>query len=498
MKYNRSAGVLMHISSLPSPYGIGTLGKEAYRFIDFLDKSRLNIWQILPLHPIGIGNSPYSSYSSFAGNTLFIDFDILKEDGLLKESDYKCFDWGDNEEKVDFETVRANKHKVLKTAYESFKRRDLHNLLDFERQNDWLNDYALFMALKECVNKDAPWWEWEDCYKLRDQSALDKFADDNADIINYYKFTQYIFFKQWADVKSYANSKGISIIGDLAIYVVRDSVDVWVNPGDFVLDDNLVPIKVAGCPPDSFSKDGQLWGNVLYRWDKMKKEGYPFWVRRLGAASKMYNIIRIDHFRGFESFYAIDFKETTARNGKWIKGPGIDVFNAAKKKLGEIKIIAEDLGFMTKEVKALLKESGYPGMQLLEFAFDTNDKDSLLPYTYTQNSVVYLGTHDNDTVLGWLKNAKYKDSKLCKRYLRLQKKEGYNWGMIRGAYMCASDLAIIQMQDYLGLGSSARMNTPGTVGDNWVWRMKKGAADITLAKKIKKLVKLYDRSKTNI
>lgn len=488
----RSSGILMHISSLPSPYGIGTLGKEAYEFVDFLNKAGQTKWQILPICPTSFGDSPYQSFSTFAGNPYFIDLDILRKQGYLKKKDYENINWGDSSKAVDYGRIYNNRFNVLKKAFKNWHKDHKKDLEAYYNENPWLKEYSLFMALKD-FHGGKSWREWKKSYKMAKPDALKEFEDAHKAQINFWGFVQLKFYEQWYDLKSYANKKGIKIIGDIPIYVSRDSADVWANPDQFLLDENLDPINVAGCPPDAFSATGQLWGNPLFRWDKMKKEGYSWWVDRLRAAGEVYDIVRIDHFRAFESYYSIPFGDKTAENGKWIKGPGMDFIGAIQKKLKGIDIIAEDLGYLTEEVYKLMKNSGYPGMKVLEFAFDPREKSNYLPHTYGFKSVVYIGTHDNDTAIGWLNTIGKQDRKYCIDYLRLTKREGYHWGLIKGALSSVSDVAIIQMQDYLGLGSKARMNIPSTVGGNWCWRIKKGAASDKLAKKIYNITKLYSR-----
>lgn len=488
----RSSGILLHISSLPSPYGIGTLGKEAYEFVDFLYKAGQSYWQMLPVCPTSFGDSPYQSFSTFAGNPYFIDLDFLHKEGLLKKKDYETLDWGSKKSSVDYAKLYQNRFVVLRKAYKAWIKNQAETLKEFYNQHHWLEDYSLFMALKDHY-KGAPWWEWEDVYRLRNEAALAAFLQTHQEEVRFWGFVQYMFFDQWNQLKAYANQKGIRIIGDLPIYVARDSADVWANPEDFWLDEDLNPVRVAGCPPDSFSATGQLWGNPIYRWEEMKKGDYAWWAERLRAAIRLYDTVRIDHFRGFDSYYAIPYGDKTAENGEWMEGPGIEFFRSMEKQLGKMNVIAENLGYLTDSVCQLLEDSGYPGMKILEFAFDTRDESNYLPHTYTFNNVVYIGTHDNDTAVGWLDSARPEDVKYGKQYLRLRKREGFHWGLIKGAWACVCDLAVAQMQDFLGLGNQARMNTPSTTGDNWKWRMKAGAANDKLAKKIYRITKLYSR-----
>ena len=491
----RSSGVLMHISSLPSPYGIGTMGKEARKFVDFLDKSGQKYWQILPICPTSYGDSPYQSFSSFAGNPYFIDLEILCREKLLKKAECESFPWGSNPHYVDYGVMYNSRYALLKKAYVRFMKKQPEDFASFcEKEAEWLEDYALFMALKDAHGGIA-WFEWEKELKTREQKALSEAKETYADDILFYKMLQYLFFKQWTELKAYANEKGIQIIGDVPIYVAGDSADVWANPGQFYLDENLDPIDVSGCPPDAFSADGQLWGNPLFRWDAMKKDGYTWWTKRIKAMSELYDVVRIDHFRGFDSYYAIPAKDKTARNGEWREGPGMDLFNALEKKLGRLNIIVEDLGYLTPSVKQLLKDTGFPGMKLIQFAFDSREESDYLPHTYQKNCVVYTGTHDNDTIMGWFKTAPKESVKYAKEYLRLNKEEGYNWGTMKAVWGCVGDMAIVPMQDILGIGSEGRMNTPSTLGMNWKWRAVDGQITSALAKKVCKNMEIYCRKR---
>lgn len=491
----RTSGILMHISSLPSPYGIGTMGKEARKFVDFLDKAGQTYWQILPICPTSYGDSPYQSFSSFAGNPYFIDLDYLCKDKLLTKKECLSYEWGENPEFVEYGTLYENRFPLLKKAYQRFKKALPDDFADFcEKNSDWLDDYALFMALKD-ANGGVAWFEWEKDLKLRKPSEIEKAKEEFADDVEFWKMLQYLFFKQWTELKAYANEKGIQIIGDVPIYVAGDSADVWANPGQFYLDENLDPIDVSGCPPDAFSDDGQLWGNPLFRWDAMKKDGYTWWTKRIKAMSELYDVVRIDHFRGFDSYYAIPAKDKTARNGEWREGPGMDLFNTLEKKLGRLNIIVEDLGYLTPSVKQLLKDTGFPGMKLIQFAFDSREESDYLPHTYQKNCVVYTGTHDNDTIMGWFKTAPKESVKYAKEYLRLNKEEGYNWGTMKAVWGCVGDMAIVPMQDILGIGSEGRMNTPSTLGMNWKWRAIDGQITSALAKKVCKNMEIYCRKR---
>lgn len=489
----RTSGVLMPISSLPSPYGIGTMGKSARKFVDFLVKGGQTYWQILPICPTSYGDSPYQSFSSFAGNPYFIDLDILCKENLLKEKECESFDWGTSEEYIDYGTMYVSRYALLHKAYARFVKNMPEDFSSFcEAEKDWLEDYTLFMALKD-ANDGKAWAEWDEKLRVRDAAALDEARKKYAEDIEFYKMLQYLFFKQWRELKAYANENGIEIIGDVPIYVAGDSADVWANPKQFYLDEDLNPIEVAGCPPDGFSADGQLWGNPLFRWDEMKKDNYAWWTKRIKAMSELYDIIRIDHFRGFDSYYAIPAKDKTAKNGKWKQGPGMDLFNQLEKKLGKLPIIVEDLGFLTDSVRKLLKDSGFPGMKVIQFAFDSREGSDYLPHTYTSHCVVYTGTHDNDTVMGWMKTAPKASVKFAIEYLNLTEEEGYNWGMMRAAWSSVADMAIVPMQDLIGLGSEARINIPSTLGENWKWRALEGQITKDLAKKLYKYMQMYGR-----
>lgn len=488
----RASGILMPIFSLPSPYGIGTFGKSAYEFVDFLRKGGQSYWQILPLNPTNYGDSPYQSFSSFAGNPYFIDLQLLIEDGLLAEKEADAVDFGTDETAVDYGKLYKNRLPLLKKAFSRFTPDT--GFKKFCQDNAyWLEDYALFMALKNAHN-DVSWEEWEQDIRLREPQAIQNAQTEYAETMEFYRFIQYIFSVQWLKLKQYANKNGIKIIGDIPIYVAYDSADVWASPSQFFLDKNLKPIKVAGCPPDAFSEDGQLWGNPLYRWDVMKKDGYGWWKRRLGFALKLYDVIRIDHFRGFESYYAIPYGETTAKNGSWVKGPNTALFKALNAEFGEMPIIAEDLGFLTPAVLKMLKQSGYPGMKVLQFAFDTREDSDYLPHNYINNCVVYTGTHDNDTVIGWTKTADSTDVETARKYMHVDEAEGFNWAMMRTALSSVADTCILMMPDLMGLGSDARINTPSTIGGNWMWRIRNGCINDWLAGILYENTKLYGRA----
>ncbi|MBQ6878115.1 MAG: 4-alpha-glucanotransferase [Oscillospiraceae bacterium] len=488
----RESGILMHISSLPGPYGIGTMGKNAYKFVDFLKNAGQKVWQILPLSPTGFGNSPYQSCSAFAGNHYLIDPESLIEKGLLEKQEAESFFWGNDDKKVDYGALYENRGKMLRLAYSRFEKNEEYE--EFVRKNDyWLSEYSLFAAIKESFG-GKPWTEWPRELRLRDKKALEEKAAELKDEISFIYFLQFEFFSQWEKLRSYANENGIKIIGDIPIYVPLDSADVWAEPEQFLLDEDCKPLRVAGCPPDSFSADGQLWGNPIYNWEKMKESGFAWWKRRLGAAKYMYDIVRFDHFRGFESYWSIPAEDDTAMNGRWEKGPGMDFINAIKTALPEIDFIAEDLGFVTPEVRKLQEDSGYPGMKVMQFAFDSREEGNYLPHTYPENSVVYSGTHDNPTLEQWLLDVAKEDLAEGKAYLGLTEEEGFAEGLIRGSMASNSRLCVIQMQDYLGLGEEARMNTPGILSDkNWSWRAEPGFDSEELGKHILELTKRFGR-----
>ena len=489
----RSSGILMHISSLPGPYGIGTMGKHAFEFVDFLEAAGQCVWQVLPLTPTSFGDSPYQSCSAFACNHYLIDPDLLVKEKLLNKAELTGICWCESDVKVNFGILYHNRLKVLRLAYARF--RDDAALEEFcEKNSDWLPDFALFMALKDRFG-GKPWYQWDRKLKFREKTAIRKAETELKEEIRFYSFVQFLFYKQWNALREYAHSKGIRIIGDVPIYVPYDSVEVWKDPRLFQLDESLNPVAVAGCPPDAFSEDGQLWGNPLYRWDVMEKSGFSWWIRRLAAAGALYDVVRMDHFRGLEAYWSIPYGDETAKGGKWIKGPGMKFVRAVKKQLPGLDMIAEDLGFLTQEVLDLRDASGYPGMKVLEFAFDSREPSDYLPHTYINNTVCYTGTHDNMTMRQWFETASPDAVAYATEYMGLTKKEGLVWGVIRTAYASVSDLCVIPMQDLLDLGAEARMNFPGTLSDsNWTWRAKNGIMSKNLAKKILAMTKLYGRN----
>ena len=500
----RESGILMPVSSLPGPYGIGCFGKEAFKFVDFLAQAGQKIWQILPLSPTGYGDSPYQSCSAFAGNPYFIDLDALKEEGLLTAAQLKAEKWGTDPKEVDYGTLYVSRFKVLRTAYAAWRKQcaGLHgcsyyfpdDYYAFTLANEeWLDDYALYMALK-VANGMKNWVEWDKPYRLRDKKALADFAAENEEEIGFWKFVQYKFAAQWQAVKAYANKKDVQILGDIPIYVSADSVDAWVGGELFELDAQGGFARVAGCPPDYFSADGQLWGNPLYNWPYHKQTGYAWWIRRVRHALGIYDLLRIDHFRGFDTYWAIPAGESTARNGRWENGPGMDLFRTLHNALGELPIVAEDLGEMFDSVRQLLAESGFPGMKVLQFAFTGEDSVDL-PHNYPRNCVAYPGTHDNNTLSGWFgEELTPAQRKQVEEYFVLTKQEGIVRGMLRGVQASTAALAIIPMADWLEEPSASRMNTPGVAQGNWQWRVDEKKLTPALAREIKAMTVRYFRA----
>ena len=488
----RAAGILLPVSSLPSPYGIGSFSQSAKDFVDLLQRAGQTYWQILPICPTSYGDSPYQSFSTFAGNPYFIDFELLVGQGFLQKKDYENISWGSDETQVDYGLLYEQRHKLFSIIQKNFEKNTPADFESFCKENAfWLDNYSLFMAIKDAHN-GVSFLEWEKEIINREEQSLKKWTEKCSDRINYYKILQYLFFAQWNNLKKYANDNGIKIIGDIPIYVAADSADVWSNPEQFMLDENHVPIEVAGCPPDGFSADGQLWGNPVYNWDYMKKDNYSWWKKRLEMSLKNYDVLRIDHFRGFDSYYCIPFGDTTAKNGVWKKGPGTALFEEIKKCYGELPIIAEDLGFLTDSVRQMLKDVGYPGMKVLQFAFDSRENSDYLPHSYSKNSVVYTGTHDNDTVIGWTSSAPAEDYSNAKKYLRTNDKN-FPTEMMLAAIESVSNTCILCMQDLIGLDGSARMNTPSTVGNNWKWRATQNQITENISEFLSYYTKLYNR-----
>ena len=489
----RSSGILLHISSLPSPYGIGTLGREARAFADFLKKAGQSYWQVLPVGQTGYGNSPYQPFSTFAGNPYFIDLDTLIEDGLLTQADLDGASWGEDPRTVNYGCVYERRFEILWRAFARAEERGLSEAEAFFAENaGWLDDYALFMAVKAHFSMRS-WLEWDDDIRLRQPEAMARYRSLLSGQIRFYAYLQYLFFKQWKAFRAYVNRLGIALIGDLPIYVSPDSSDVWANPACFLLDENALFTAVAGVPPDYFSATGQLWGNPLYNWDYHKKTGYAWWLERVAASAELFDTLRIDHFRGFESYWSVPRGEETAERGAWEKGPGMELVGAIKARFPELSIIAEDLGIVTDGVRELLSASGFPGMKVLQFAFGSGEGNEHLPHTYTRNCVCYTGTHDNDTLAGWLAAVGGSELSFATEYLGLNEREGYAWGVIRGGLSSAADLFIAPMQDYLGLGADCRMNRPSTLCGNWAWRLTAGEASDALAERLRRAAAIYGR-----
>ena len=492
----RSSGVLMHITSLPGEFGIGTFGKSAYDFVDFLEETKQTYWQILPLTTTSYGDSPYQSFSAVAGNLNLIDFSLLKEEGLLEESDYSNVNFGDNPEKVDYALLFEARRPILEKAVANTSKNSevLAEIEKFEAENSsWLADYAEYMAIKESFGYQS-FIHWDEDIKKGEKAAREKYRTELQDSIRYYTVTQYFFFKQWLALKEYANGKGVKIIGDMPIYVSADSVEMWTMPELFKVDDNNEPLYVAGCPADDFSPTGQLWGNPIYDWEKHKEQGFSWWIYRVQESFKIYDVLRIDHFKGFSDFWQIDKDAENAVNGTWEAGPGIELFQKIKEQLGDLPIIAENLGFIDEKAEKLLDDSGYPGMKILQFAFPGDDNLDR-PHHYTQNSVAYTGTHDNDVVNGWYEKLSESEQELVSEYLNRRNDETITEAMIRGIYSSVSDYAIVTMQDLLDKDATSRMNVPSTVGGNWEWRML--AEDLTEERKefLKNITVRYSRER---
>ena len=510
----RSSGILLPVSALPSPYGIGTLGKAAFTFVDFLEKAGQRYWQMLPLGPTGFGDSPYQCVSSFAGNPYFIDLDLLVRDELLTHREAVSLSFGSDPKEVNYGALYFAREQLLRKAFsrssfamsksdsgeasaptcEAAPAEEDEDACGFvERNTFWLEDYALFMALKGHFGMRS-WQNWEDdAIRHRAPEALAKYRELLREDILYHSFVQFVFYKQWNALKKYAAEKGISFIGDLPIYVPLDSAEVWVDPQYFQLDERLVPTAVSGVPPDCFTAEGQLWGSPLYKWDVLKEDGYSWWRHRLAAAVRLFDVIRIDHFRGFEDYWSIPYGSQTAEHGEWMQGPGMDFIHVIKKTFPDTEFIAEDLGCLTENVRNLVTDSGFPGMKVMQFAFEGAGCSDYLPHNFHHNNVVYTGTHDNNTAWGWLLEADSEELRRARDYLGLSRKEGWDKGFIRGGMSSVADLFIAQMQDYLELSGWARMNRPGTIGNNWKWRLEPAQLTEELAHMISKITKRYER-----
>ncbi len=499
---NRSAGILLSVTSLPGRYGIGCFSKSAYDFVDWLREAGQTCWQILPLGPTSYGDSPYQSFSTFAGNPYFISLEELTEEGVLTKKECQSADFGKRADDIDYEKIYKNRYPLLHKAYERSRISEDPDYVCFAEENRWwLADYALFMAVKERFG-GAPWTEWAEDIRLRRDYAMDYYRRELYFDIEFQQYLQYKFFSQWKKLKAYANEKGIQIIGDIPIYVAMDSADAWAHPELFQLDERNMPAAVAGCPPDGFSATGQLWGNPLYRWEYHKSTGYDWWMSRMWFCFQMYDVVRIDHFRGFDEYYSIPYGEETAVNGHWEKGPGIDLFRCMEQRLGKHQVIAEDLGYVTDSVRKMVQESGFPGMKVLEFAFDSRDSGSAsdyLPHNYAENSAAYTGTHDNETIAGWFRSITDEERQMARDYLCDQHtpaEELYK-SFIALVMRSRSDLCIIPMQDYLGLDNQSRMNQPSTLGKNWKWRLVKGDLSDELKEEILAITRRYGRMNQN-
>lgn len=492
--FERGAGILMPISSMPSPYGIGTMGRDAYAFVDFLRECNHKYWQVLPLGPTSFGDSPYQGFSTFAGNPYFIDLETLIEEGLLKKEFVERFDWGNDAASVAYDKVYRSRYVVLREAYKNSEHQTASEYITFLKENvDWIEDYALFMAVKQYY-KDADWSLWDDGLRFRKPDALQKYTKLLSDDIDFYKFLQFKFFEQWNKLKKYANDKGIEIIGDIPIYVAYDSADVWVNTKEFVLDKNLTPIKVAGVPPDAFTDLGQKWGNPLYDWEKMEQNGFLWWKKRMAAAAQMYDIIRIDHFLGVVKYYTIPADNPDAKEGEYLKGPGRKLTDVINQAIGDKKLIAEDLGVDIPEATKLLNDNGYPGMKVLEFAFGGDRKNVHLPYNYTTtNCVVYGGTHDNETLMGFFNERNDWELGYAYDYLDTRDKRKMVDQVFRLAYGSIANVVIFQTQDILKLDNKARMNLPSSLGNNWQWRLLKGQLGAQQKQDLRYLASVFGR-----
>lgn len=496
MEIPRCSGILLHPTSLPGPYGVGSFNQAAYDWVDLLEETRQTLWQVLPLGPTGYGDSPYQSFSTFAGNPYLISLEDLVKDGLLE-------DWVLNtapdfpQDRVDFGWIYNWKPKVLKEAADNFdKRATSAQQADFagfcQDNAEWLDDYALFMAIKD-AHDGAPWNTWEMPLRGRDAKAIQKATKEHAGVIHYHKFMQWAFYRQWEALKGYANEKGVQIVGDIPIYVAMDSADVWSDPQVFFLDDEYQPTVVAGVPPDYFSETGQLWGNPIYRWERMAGNGYKWWLRRIRAALRVYDIVRVDHFRGFAGYWEIPADEETAINGEWRKGPGAHFFEVVKAELGDLPIIAEDLGEITPDVIELRNQFNLPGMKIMQFSFSTDATDKFLPHNYKPNFVVYSGTHDNDTAWGWYQTSSTEHERdHFRRYFRTDGHE-VSWTLIEGAFRSVAVMAVVPLQDVLSLGTEARMNLPGTAAGNWSWRFQPWQLDRAAIDRLKEVTLLYGR-----
>lgn len=483
-----SCGILLHLTSLPSSYGIGTLGQAAYDFVDFLQDAGQSCWQILPIGPTGYGDSPYQSFSTFAGNPYLIDLDFLIQDGLLTQVEVDEITWGARADQVDFALLYRQRLPILRKAYERFRVAPAADFGAFcDTESDWLEDYALFMALKGHFGGGA-WTEWPSEFQRREPEALAWARGALAEEIDFHQFLQYQFYRQWHRFRAYARQKGVTLMGDIPIYVPLDSADFWCRPKQFQVDPHGHPTCVAGCPPDGFSAEGQYWGNPIYDWDAMEQDGFAWWMRRIAAAGRLFDVIRIDHFRGIESYWSIPAGSDSAKNGRWVKGPGKALIDAIRSHFPDLAFVAEDLGFLTEDVLELVQESGFPGMKVLEFAFDPGEESAYLPHRYPRNCVCYTGTHDNATLPQWCQESDGAVTDYARDYLHLSRQDDLARNLLRRGLASKADLFIAQMQDYLGLGGDARMNEPGTLKPkNWRWRVTSEQLTPTLAHTLRTL-----------
>lgn len=490
----RTSGILLPIFSLWSPYGIGSFSESAYEFVDWLARAGQSYWQILPLGPTSYGDSPYQSFSTFAGNPYFIDLDQLIQAGLLTKDECMS-DWGEQPDRIDYGRIYEHRFPVLRKAYERSGCRGDGAFLQFcDEQREWLADYSLFMAVKDYFG-GVSWNEWDEDIRRYNPQSVARYREKFADEIGFYQYLQYLFWNQWTALKQYANNKGIKIIGDIPIYVAFDSADTWANPRMFQFNEWNEPVAVAGCPPDGFSATGQLWGNPLYHWENHEKTGFAWWIRRMAHCFKLYDVVRVDHFRGFDAYYSIPYGSADACHGTWNQGVGLRFFQCLQEKLGDVPVIAEDLGYVTDSVRKLVDDTGYPGMKVLEFAFDSREESDYLPHNYCRNNVVYTGTHDNQTIVGWYQELTPEDRKMAMDYLNLYGREEHQLHLefVRAALASVADTAVIPIQDYLGLGAEARINTPSTLGGNWTFRLKEGQLTDEQAQKIYEMNRIYGR-----
>lgn len=490
----RECGMLLPVASLPSKYGIGAFSKEAYEFIDLLKKAGQHYWQILPLGPTGYGDSPYQSFSAFAGNPYFIDLDVLAEEGLLTEAECEAMDFGGNPRDIDYGKIYENRFPLLRKAYDRWKEKGHSPREAKESLNGETALYCFYMAVKDHFEGKS-WIFWDEDIRLRKPEAMARYEEELSDDVGFYGFLQMKFEEQWGRLKAYANSRSIRIIGDIPIYVAFDSADSWFHPELFQFDENSQPVAVAGCPPDGFSATGQLWGNPLYRWGYHEETGYEWWMKRMEYSFRLYDVVRVDHFRGFDEYYSIPAGSENAVHGTWEKGPGIGIFKRMEERFGKLDIIAEDLGFLTPTVLKLVKDTGFPGMKVLEFAFDSREESDYLPHNYTPNCIVYTGTHDNNTIRGWYEELSPEDRQLSVNYMNNAgtPREEIHWDFIRLALASVAKLAVIPVQDYLGLGVEARINEPSTLGKNWRWRMLSGELTDEVLERCKTMARLYGR-----